>query len=164
MPSARANATWLPKYLIASSVFMSRSQACLPRLVKHNCLCRAHADPMTTIGERIKEAMDAAGLDPPRLGRAIGVSKQAISAMISGSTKSPTAENVFKIADATGYQARWITTGKGPKTKRDAAQESLDLSEIDPQSRAAFRAALRSYAEQSKNESNSADLDTRKEG
>jgi len=108
----------------------------------------ADAVDMTTIGERIKEAMDAADLDQPKLARRIGVSKQAISAMISGSTKAPTAENVFKIAEATNHEARWIVTGKGPRTKQEAAMERLDISMLSPSHQAAIRAALRAFAEQ----------------
>lgn len=103
---------------------------------------------MATIGERIRIAMDAAGLNQKELGDRVGVSKQAIGAMIKGKTKSPTPANVFAIADATGFEARWITTGKGPMTRQEAAMDRLDISMLSPQSQAAIRAALHAFAQQ----------------
>lgn len=103
---------------------------------------------MSSIGDRIKQAMDAAGFTQPDLARRIGVSKQAISAMIAGTTKAPTADNVFRIAEATGYEARWIVTGKGPQTRQEAAMDRLDISMLSPSNQAAIRAALRAFAEQ----------------
>lgn len=135
---------------------ISHSQAWLSDPVKHGFPCIIDAAAMSTINERIKEAMDAAGLDQPALGRRIGVSKQAISALISGSTKAPTAENVFRIAEATGYEARWIVTGKGPRTKQEAAMDLLDISMLSPSQQAAIRASLRAFAEQ-ENHPNGAD-------
>lgn len=135
---------------------ISHSQAWLSGLVKHGLIAMADPVDMTTIGERIQEAMDAAALDQPALARRIGVSKQAVSAMISGSTKDPTAENVFRIAEATGYEARWIVTGKGPRTKKEAAMERLDISMLSPSHQAAIRAALCAFAEQ-ENHPNGAD-------
>jgi transcriptional regulator with XRE-family HTH domain len=124
------------------------SQAWLSGWVKHGFPCITDAVGMSTIGERIQEAMTAARLDQPGLARRIGVSKQAISAMISGSTKAPTADNVFRIAEATGFEPKWIVTGKGPRTKQEAAMERLDISMLSPAQQAAIRAALRAFAEQ----------------
>lgn len=98
--------------------------------------------------------MESAGLNQPELARRIGISKQAVSAIISGSTKQPNPVNLFEIADATGFEARWLATGKGPQTKEEVARERLDISQLSPNSQAAIRAALHSLEEQQHDPSN----------
>lgn len=53
-------------------------------------------------------------------GRLLGVTRSAVNQWLSGATKI-TAENVFLIEDKTGYCARWIATGDGPKRTHEAA-------------------------------------------
>ena len=91
--------------------------------------------------------MTQAGLTQTDLARRCGVSKQAISAILAGTTKAPKAEHVFKIADATGHDPRWIATGRGPQTKQEAARQTLDLSDLSPSQQAAIRAAVHALAE-----------------
>lgn len=47
------------------------------------------------------------------LARACGVSSAAVGQWLNNDTKAPKAENIFKIAAATGVSAKWLTTGKG---------------------------------------------------
>jgi len=67
-----------------------------------------------TIDERIKEAM--AWTTPPlkavELAKACSVSESAVSQWLAGITK-PGIESIFAIADATGYNARWLAIEKG---------------------------------------------------
>lgn len=70
---------------------------------------------MSTIGSRIKKAREDAGLNQTELGAACGLTRAAISQWENGATKAPTAENIFAIADATGFSARWLTLGEGPE-------------------------------------------------
>lgn len=68
-----------------------------------------------TIGERIAAIRTAKGLSQADLARAAGLTRSAISQVESGMTKSPSAENVFRIADALGVDARELTFGPGGK-------------------------------------------------
>ncbi len=133
---------------------LSHSQAWLSRIVKHGYLSAIDHGDMTTIGQRVQIAMESAGLNQPELARRIGISKQAVSAIISGSTKQPNPVNLFEIADATGFEARWLATGKGPQTKEEVARERLDISQLSPNSQAAIRAVLHSLEEQQHDPSN----------
>lgn len=67
-----------------------------------------------TIGERVTQAREAANLSRAELGRRVGISRSAISQIENGTTKSPSAENLEKIADATSVPTKWLLSGKGP--------------------------------------------------
>lgn len=66
---------------------------------------------METVGDRIRRAREAAGMTQAELGRRVGVSKVAISAIESGKTKHPSAPVLFKIADELGLDAQELSTG-----------------------------------------------------
>jgi transcriptional regulator with XRE-family HTH domain len=83
--------------------------------------------PMT-MGKRIREAREGAGLSIQQLAKKAGVSRSAVYQWESGDTKGLKPENLFAVAAATGYAARWIGTDKG--TKRESpvlGQDGLDL-------------------------------------
>jgi transcriptional regulator with XRE-family HTH domain len=80
-------------------------------------------------GNRIKEAREGAGLTVAGLAKKVGVSRSAVYQWESGDTKGLRPENLFAVADATGYAAKWIGTGQGTKRELKAFnQEGLDLS------------------------------------
>ena len=63
------------------------------------------------------------------LARACGVSPAAVGQWLSNDTKAPKAENIFRIAKATGVSAEWLTTGKGamvPGTNDNRAANSIE--------------------------------------
>lgn len=103
-----------------------------------------------TIGTRIKEAREAAGLNQAQLAARIGVERQAISQLESGVTKNPKPANLLKIARVTGYSIVWLIEGRGPRNAKEAAEDWLDLSNLDPQSKAALRALMDSLQQQTK--------------
>lgn len=70
-----------------------------------------------TLSERIKEALDGAKLSVTDAAKKVGVGRSAIYPWLSGDTKNLKLENLFALADATGYSAKWIAIEKG--TKRD---------------------------------------------
>jgi transcriptional regulator with XRE-family HTH domain len=82
---------------------------------------------MSTVGLRIRKARIEAGLSQGQLGKACGVSRAAVSQWELGTTKSPTSENIFAIAAATGFSPRWLTTERGPE--RDQAASANAVSE-----------------------------------
>jgi transcriptional regulator with XRE-family HTH domain len=62
---------------------------------------------------RLRAAMDAAGVDAAALAAAIGISYQAVKKALDGKSKTLSAENCFRAADATATNARWLATGEG---------------------------------------------------
>src|SRR5690606_23242866 len=68
---------------------------------------------MKSMSERIKYARTKAGLTQSDLAKWCGISRAAVSQWEAGSTKSPTSQNIFQIAKATGFNPEWLSTGKG---------------------------------------------------
>lgn len=75
---------------------------------------------MNTVSARIKAAREHRGMSQSDLARATGLSRQAISQLENGITKKPEPANLFLIADALQYEARYLVTGAGPKTAEQA--------------------------------------------
>jgi transcriptional regulator with XRE-family HTH domain len=67
--------------------------------------------PISTIGDRISAMRIEKRLSQAELGRQAGVTRSAIAQLESGLSKSPSAENVLRIADALGVDARYLTFG-----------------------------------------------------
>ena len=69
--------------------------------------------------DRIKEAMESAGLGKAEFARATKSTPGAVTQWLSGETKSIKAEKANLMEIATGYSASWIVTEKGPKMAAD---------------------------------------------
>jgi transcriptional regulator with XRE-family HTH domain len=65
---------------------------------------------------RLIAAMNRAGVNGAELGRAIGISSQAISLVLSGRSKALTAENTAKAARFLSVDQHWLATGEGQIT------------------------------------------------
>lgn len=122
--------------------------------VNHYCLTSKHIDNMTTVGERISEARRSAGLTQPGMAARCGTTKQAISQIENGKTKSPRPDLLFKIADVLGYKARWLATGNGPRTRQEADNDTLDISRLSSDSKSAIRAVFHSFDQSQKSNKN----------
>lgn len=70
-----------------------------------------------TMGERIKIALDAVGLDAASAAPLLGCSREAILQWLDNSTKNIKNTYLWKLEDLTGYNARWITIGDDPPKK-----------------------------------------------
>ena len=68
---------------------------------------------MTSVAERIRHARKKAGLTQADLAKACGISRAAVSQWELGTTKSPTSQNIFEIARATGFNPEWLSSGQG---------------------------------------------------
>lgn len=108
---------------------------------------------MGTKGDRIKEARKSTGLDQPALARLVGVTKQAVSHWETGRTKDIKNMTFARISEVTGYSARWLATGQGPKKEKGGAgisSESGDLvrkiETLTPDERAVIRAVVERLA------------------
>lgn len=77
---------------------------------------------MKTLGKRLAYAIKASGVSQADLARAAGVTRSAVSQWVSGETISAGAEAIFALADATGFEPRWLATGKGPERTQGEQQ------------------------------------------
>jgi len=111
---------------------------------------------MSGIGDRIKEARTELGWSQEKLGDLAGLSKQAIQAIESGNTKNVRSENLFPIADALQFEARWLVEGKGPRTNKEAGMDRIDIAHLSPESKAAIRAAVDAFSHSKKTDANTA--------
>ena len=73
---------------------------------------------------RIKEARESAKLSKSELARAMGLSRASISAWETGAVKNLKNEHLFNLSRITGFSARWLATGQGPK-ERDASTTTV---------------------------------------
>ncbi|MEX2962824.1 helix-turn-helix domain-containing protein [Microbulbifer sp. TYP-18] len=80
---------------------------------------------MKLIHERLKFARKEAGLTQGQLGKLCGgIKPQSISQWEDGKTKSPKAQNVLMVAQATGFAYEWLISGKGPMRTAGVAEKS----------------------------------------
>lgn len=70
---------------------------------------------METLKDRVIEARRAGGMPQAEFARAVGISTAAMSQIETGQTKSLKASTAAAIERATGYNAQWLITGRGPK-------------------------------------------------
>lgn len=79
-----------------------------------------------SLGERVLEAMGS--VTPARFAAAIGVSKAAMSLILSGTTKTLKHDTALAIERVTGYRAEWINTGRGPQRLNTAEQQTASYT------------------------------------
>lgn len=85
------------------------------------------APTSTTWQDRIKEVLEDGEHNQVAIAAACGISRQAVSQWVNGKSTDPRPIHVFAIADLTGYSARWLATGKGPRKGKDEDVEALSL-------------------------------------
>src|SRR3954465_11578782 len=69
----------------------------------------------SSIAERLKRAMEQAGLTQTALEAQARLSKGYLSRVLSGERKSIGGEKLAKIAAACGVRAEWLVTGEGER-------------------------------------------------
>lgn len=65
--------------------------------------------------DRIKTAMEDAGLTPAELARRTKYTEATVSHWLSGRTKTLKGASASKVAQATGYNEKWLIEGKGER-------------------------------------------------
>ena len=83
-----------------------------------------------TLAERVAKAINASGKTPAGIAREIGVSPAAVYQWIQGGIKDLRNENLFALADATGFSARWLGTGDGPMVDRYGSPAVKHVMEV----------------------------------
>jgi len=74
---------------------------------------------MTQLNERVEAAIKASGKTATDIAAEIGCKPAAIYQWLNGDTKNIRNELLFKFADKTGFNARWIATGEGEMRAAD---------------------------------------------
>ena len=97
---------------------------------------------MSKISERIGKALLHRKMSQSKLAEKVGLSKEAISMILSGITKSPTPENLFKIADALNYKARYLCTGEGWMTVEEETEDTILIGHLPKDERKILRAMI----------------------
>ncbi|WP_447775226.1 LexA family protein [Pseudomonas chlororaphis] len=75
--------------------------------------------------ERIARAVELSGKKNVEIAAACGVKPSAVTQWISGETKSIKPENLYALADITGFEAEWLGVGRGPERKPSESNVSM---------------------------------------
>lgn len=121
-----ATAVAVPNNWITSAVLIGMQLSTLDRLsssplydivVKLAKPMKAKKPEKTSLALRFEEVRENTEGKPipAAFAALIGLSRSAINQIDKGTTKSIKAETAFSIEDKTGYAARWVATGYGPK-------------------------------------------------
>lgn len=78
-----------------------------------------------TLAERIREAIQHSGKSQAQIATDTGKSPGAVTQWLDGSTKSLRADTAEALERATGYNAAWLVTGKGPKLAANVPNVAL---------------------------------------
>lgn len=83
-----------------------------------------------SLSERIKLAMDQAGLSQTGLARACGIKPPSVHGWLSGKAKFLRGENLLRAASALGVRQEWLASGVGPMrgSEMPASLASVALS------------------------------------
>ncbi len=72
---------------------------------------------MSTLAERVTEAVEGSGTNVAKIAKACGVSVQAVYKWMNGGSQTIEGMPLIELARLTNYEARWIISGKGEKRK-----------------------------------------------
>lgn len=72
---------------------------------------------MSSLAERVSEAIRDSGVDVAQVAKACGISVQAVYKWMNGLSKTIAGEHLVELSRLTNYEARWLIVGKGAKRK-----------------------------------------------
>lgn len=81
---------------------------------------------MTTLAQRIEEALHELDAKPADLARACGIKPPSVSAWMSGDTKSLKAATAIRAAQFLKVNQLWLTEGRGPKRGPAALAQQIN--------------------------------------
>lgn len=82
---------------------------------------------LSTFAERLQQAIDRKKTNPNQIEVRVGITRQAIYAMLKGTTANPTLPNLSKLCEFLGVRQDWLANGELPMFPAPA----LDDEEID---------------------------------
>ena len=105
---------------------------------------RRYNAPMETLGQRVRRARQASGMNASDFAKAIGLSKGSMSKLENGSILSIKMGTALKIEDLTGYRAYWVASGEGLEKGGDPEIEKLaqSIEALPPEHRAKIEAEI----------------------
>lgn len=118
MPSDSAISLTLPNSTIASSKVMEyikpQFNTLMQPLFNHSGVA---SSTMSSLGERVAEAINTSDVDVARVAKACGISVQAVYKWMNGRSMKIQADHLIDLARLTNFEPRWIISGKGEKRK-----------------------------------------------
>lgn len=84
---------------------------------------------MSTLSERLREAMDDANIGQSELARRCNVKQPSVSGWLSGKSKFLRGENLLSAAEVLNVRDEWLATGRGPKERSEMLRDTLKVSE-----------------------------------
>lgn len=81
---------------------------------------------MATLADRLRIAMEHAGITQAELARACGVKPPSVHGWLSGKAKFLRGENLLRASAALGVNQLWLATGQGPMRSGDQTPGSLE--------------------------------------
>lgn len=86
-----------------------------------------HGSTMVDFKDRLKSALEHAGMTPVQLASRLGVTRQAIENAVKGRSDSLSAENCAKAARVMSVDGYWLATGDG-----EMVNQEKDVIEVWP--------------------------------
>lgn len=80
---------------------------------------------MSTLSERLQQALRRSGMSQAELARRCGVKQPSVHGWLSGKSKFLRGENLLKAAAALGVSEEWLATGHG-------AMDTTAASDVEP--------------------------------
>lgn len=107
---------------------------------------------LTSKAGRIGFVIERSGYKPATIAPLLGCKPSAIYQWLEGRTKNLKEHLLWKLADITGYEARWISQGEGPMKMDKAIRHANDvLLAMEPAARYTAVRLLDTLAEPKKN-------------
>jgi transcriptional regulator with XRE-family HTH domain len=88
---------------------------------------------MSSLAERVTEAIRESGVDVAKVAQVCGISVQAVYKWMNGASKTIAGEPLVELARLTNYEARWIVSGKGEKRKDPKATAVYQAMQTMPE-------------------------------
>lgn len=91
---------------------------------------------LSTKAGRIAYVIEKSGHVPGSIAKLLGCAPAAVYQWIDGSTKNLKEHLLWKLADVTEYEARWISTGEGSMKIEKSIRHAADvLTAMEPEAR-----------------------------
>lgn len=85
---------------------------------------------------RLAHVIETSGQTPASMARLLGCEPAAVYQWLNGSTKNLKEEYLWKLADISGFEARWISLGEGAPKKDIAIRHAETvLTAMEPEAR-----------------------------
>lgn len=91
---------------------------------------------LDSLGGRIAYVIERSGHNPASAAKLLECTPAAVYQWIDGSTKNLKQQLLWRLADLTGYEARWISLGEGPQRIPPEVQRAKNnLLAMEPHAR-----------------------------